>query len=97
MTSYNFAVGKDGDNDSFVTLELTPGKTSLSTQDHRKNTGHWLFKLAMFFTFKGSNLGAACQKTLPHHTLSLGKEKNYELMKIEFHTKALSPKTLGDR
>lgn len=33
------------------------------------------FQLSVLFTFKGSNLGSACQKTLAHHTLSLRKEK----------------------
>lgn len=73
-------MGADGDNDGSVTLEFTSGKTLLSTQDHWKNTGHWLFKLSIFFTFKCSGLGLACQKILPHHALSLGKKKkNYEL------------------
>ena len=52
-------------------------KTSLSTQEYWINIVHWRFQLSVRFTFKGSNLGSACQKTLPHHTLSLRKEKKF--------------------
>ena len=52
-------------------------KTSLSTQEYWINIVHWHFQLSVHFTFKGSNLGSPCQKTLPHHTLSLRKEKKF--------------------
>ena len=43
------------------------------------------FQLSVLFTFKGSNLGSACQKTLAHHTLSLRKEKKiWTKWKLDF-------------
>lgn len=75
MSNYSFAVETDGDNDGPVTLELTSGITSLFNQviEGILNTGFLNAQCFSLLTFQ--ILGLVCQKTLPHHPLSLGKEK----------------------